>query len=127
RWTTPDGRGGTGQAVGVTGDTGHFWFFTPNNVEIIVKVVTGCGFNSRIWIFAAGLTNVNVVMDVTDTQTGAVKSYVNPQGTAFAPIQDTDAFACSTPTGQRLFDEPEAAFRPTAESPPTRVAPDLTR
>jgi hypothetical protein len=35
-----------------------------------------------------------VVLKVTDTQTGQVKTYVNPQGTAFAPIQDTSAFAC---------------------------------
>jgi hypothetical protein len=128
RWMTSDGRGGTGQAVGVTGDTGLFWFFTPNNVEIFVKVVTGCGFNSRIWTFAAGLTNVNVVMDVTDTQSGAVKTYVNPQGTAFAPIQDTDAFACSAATaGEGLSDEPAAASGLSAESDPTRAAPDLTR
>ena len=127
RWTTPDGRSGTGQAVGVTGDTGHFWFFTPNNVEIIVKVVTGCGFNSRIWTFAAGLTNVSVVMDVIDTRSGTVKSYINPQGTAFAPIQDTDAFACSTAPGQTLFDEPATVSGLSADSEPTRVAPDQTR
>jgi hypothetical protein len=39
------------------------------------------------------LTNVNVVIAVTDTQTGAVKTYTNPQGAAFEPIQDTDSFA----------------------------------
>jgi hypothetical protein len=31
---------------------------------------------------------------VTDTATGVVKTYRNPQGTAFAPLQDTSAFAC---------------------------------
>ncbi len=30
---------------------------------------------------------------MTDTQTGAVKTYDNPQGTAFRPIQDSSAFA----------------------------------
>ena len=29
-----------------------------------------------------------------DTQTGAVKTYTNPQGQSFMPIQDTLAFAC---------------------------------
>ena len=34
-------------------------------------------------------------MTVTDMQTGAVRTYTNPQGTAFLPIQDTAAFpAC---------------------------------
>jgi hypothetical protein len=36
---------------------------------------------------------VNVVLTVTDTQTGTVKTYVNPQATPFPAIQDTDAFA----------------------------------
>jgi photosystem II stability/assembly factor-like uncharacterized protein len=97
-WTTPDGQTGAGQAVNLTSDTGYFWFFSSNNVEMVTKVVDGRGFNSRFWVFAGGLTNVNVVMTVTDTQTGAVKTYTNPQGTAFQPIQDTSAFAASTTT-----------------------------
>ena len=40
------------------------------------------------------LPPVNVVVTVTGTQTGAVKTYTNPQGTAFQPIQDTAAFVC---------------------------------
>jgi hypothetical protein len=78
----------------LTGDTGYFWFFSPNNVEMVLKAVNGCGFNSSFWVFAGGLTNVNVVTTVTDTQTGVVRSYVNPQGVAFQPLQDTSAFAC---------------------------------
>jgi len=61
---------------------------------MVVKVLNGCGVDSNYWVFAGGLTNVQVVMTVTDTQTGAVKTYVNPQGQAFRPIQDTAAFAC---------------------------------
>jgi hypothetical protein len=94
QWTTPQGQSGAGQAVAVTADTGYFWFFSSNNVEMVVKAVTGCTFNSRFWVFAGGLTNVNVVMTVTDTQTGAVKTYTNPQSTAFQPLQDTNAFVC---------------------------------
>ncbi len=107
RWTTPQSQietgeafapdgNGVGQAVGLTSDTGYFWFFSSNNIEMVVKVVDGRPFNSRFWVFAGGLTNVNVVMTVTDTQTGTVKFYTNPQGTAFQPIQDTDAFGAST-------------------------------
>jgi hypothetical protein len=39
------------------------------------------------------LTNVRVVTTVTDTANGAVRTYTNPQGTRFAPVQDTAAFA----------------------------------
>jgi hypothetical protein len=101
KWTTPDGQTGAGQAVNLTSDTGYFWFFSSNNVEMVTKVVDGRGFNSRFWVFAGGLTNVKVVTTVTDTQTGAIKTYTNPQGTAFQPIQDTDAFPASTTTVQR--------------------------
>ena len=93
QWTTSDGRTGFGTPVPLTSDTGSFWFFSPTNVEIIVKVLDGCGVDSSFWVFAAGLTDVNVLMTVTDTQTGAVRTYTNPQGTAFLPIQDTAAFA----------------------------------
>ncbi|MDQ2978584.1 MAG: hypothetical protein M3R62_05150, partial [Acidobacteriota bacterium] len=91
-WQSP-AASGIGNAVPMTSDTGYFWFFSANNVEMVIKVVNGCSFNSRYWTFAGGLTNVNVIMTVTDTQTGIVKTYVNPQGTAFQPIQDTSAFA----------------------------------
>ena len=93
-WSVPSqGTSGQGTAVQLTSDTGYFWFFSANNVEMVVKVVNGCGFNSSYWVFAGGLTNVSVTMTVTDTQTGTVKTYVNPQGIAFQPIQDTSAFA----------------------------------
>jgi hypothetical protein len=47
----------------------------------------------RYWVFAGGLTDVRVWMNVTDTLRGAGKSYENPQGTPFQPIQDTNAFS----------------------------------
>ena len=91
-WQTATGSG-SGTAVPLTSDTGYFWFFTGANVEMIVKVLNACPLNGRKWVFAGGLTNVNVVLTVTDTQTGAVRSYTNPQNTAFQPIQDTNAFS----------------------------------
>jgi hypothetical protein len=92
-WRAADGRSGVGNAVGLTADTGYFWFFDAQNVEMIVKVLNACAVNQRIWTFAGGLTNVEVTMTVEDTNTGTVRTYRNPQGTAFAPIQDTGAFA----------------------------------
>ena len=92
-WSTLAGQSGAGQAVALTADTGAFWFFGSSNIEVLVKVLNGCGLNSRYWTFAAGLTDVNVILTVTDTQTGAVRIYTNPQGTPFQPIQDTNAFA----------------------------------
>ena len=90
-WRTSDGKSGSGDAVRLTADTGYFTFFGAANVEMVVKVLNGCGLNSRYWIFAGGLTNVNVTLTVRDTLTSAVRTYTNPLNTAFQPIQDTDA------------------------------------
>jgi hypothetical protein len=90
---TPQGGTGTGNAVRLTADTGYFWFFDQNNVEVVIKVLNACSFASRFWVFAAGLTNVEVTTTVTDTQTGERKTYRNALNTPFAPLQDTNAFA----------------------------------
>lgn len=84
---------GSGTAIPGTSDTGQFWFFSAQNVEMVVKVLNGCGLNQHYWVFAGGLTNVQVTMTVTDMANGAVKTYTNPLNTAFLPIQDTAAFA----------------------------------
>jgi hypothetical protein len=92
QWTTTDGKTGAGQAVPLTPDTGYFWFFDASNVEVVTKVLDGCSLGSRYWFFAGGLTDVQAVITVTDTKTAAVRTYTNPQGAAFQPIQDTSAF-----------------------------------
>ena len=84
---------GTGTAIPGTTDTGQFWFFSSQNVEMVIKVLNGCTFNQRYWVFAGGLTNVQVTTTVTDMANGTVKTYTNPLNTAFQPIQDTAAFA----------------------------------
>ena len=81
-------------AVPLTSGSGYFWFFDPGNIEIVTKVLGGCLANGSWWVFAAGLTNVEVTLHVTDTITQATKSYSNDAGTAFQPIQDTAAFPC---------------------------------
>lgn len=84
---------GVGHPVALTSDSGYFWFFDDANIEVVVKVLAACPVNSRYWVFAAGLTNVAVELEVTDTLTGAKRTYFNPLNTPFQPIQDTNAFA----------------------------------
>lgn len=92
-WETSDGSSGNADAAGLTGEAGYFTFFSPGNVELVVKVLNGCGFNSNYWVFASGLTDVHVFIRVTDVTNGEVRLYENPLGTAFRSIQDTSAFA----------------------------------
>jgi streptogramin lyase len=84
-------------AVTLTGDSGYFWFFVPSNIEMAVKVLNGCSVNNAYWVFAAGLTNVQVNWQVVDTTNNVTYTQVNQQGTAFAPIQATNAFPTSCP------------------------------
>ncbi|MDA8021257.1 MAG: carboxypeptidase regulatory-like domain-containing protein [Thermoanaerobaculia bacterium] len=94
KWRTAGGTTGSGQAAELTDDSGYFWFFGSNNIEMVVKVLDACtlpGANN-FWVFAGGLTDVEVTLTVTDTRTGQVKTYANPLGSPFQPIQDTSAF-----------------------------------
>lgn len=91
-WKTATGAGDS-RVVGLTRDTGYLWFFSESNVEAIVKVLDGCGLNDRYWVFAGGLTNVEVKLTVEDATTGEKRTYSNPQGQALQPVQDTAAFA----------------------------------
>jgi hypothetical protein len=82
-------------ALPLTDDTGYFWFFSADNVELVVKVLDGCdvpGFDTY-WVFAAGLTAVEVDLRVEDTATGEVFLHHSPLDTPFRPLQDTAAFA----------------------------------
>lgn len=90
-WNTAEGSAAA-HAVSLTADTGYFWFFNAANVEVIVKVLNACNPFDRYWVFASGLTNVGVVITVTDTQTGAQRTYENPLNRPFPPILDASAF-----------------------------------
>jgi hypothetical protein len=92
RWTTSSGSG-DGMPVQLTADTGYFWFFNSSNVEIVIKVLNACAFGNHYWVFAGGLTNVQTVITVTDTERGVVNTYRTTGGPPFPPIQDTSAFA----------------------------------
>lgn len=85
---------GQAQAVPQTADTGQFFFFNEENIELVVKALDGCLVNQKHWIYASGLTDVEVLLTVTDTHTGHSRQYFNAEGTTFAPVADTSAFAC---------------------------------
>ncbi|HYL05614.1 MAG TPA: ELWxxDGT repeat protein, partial [Thermoanaerobaculia bacterium] len=90
-WTDFSGNSGAGMAVPLTDETGYFWFFAAGNVETVLKVVDGRSLNNHFWVFYGALSNVQYTLTVTDTVTGAVKTYTNPAG-QFASVADTAAF-----------------------------------
>ncbi|MEM7353197.1 MAG: hypothetical protein AAF657_20550, partial [Acidobacteriota bacterium] len=92
-WRDFAGGTGSGTLAVRSDDSAVIWFFDANNWELLVKVLDACGFNNRFWVFAAATTDVEYTLTVTDTQTGSVRQYTNPLGTAAAATTDTDAFA----------------------------------
>jgi ELWxxDGT repeat protein len=90
-WKDFQGNTGTGTAVPLSGDTGYFWFFAPTNVEVVTKVLDGRALGGKFWFFYGALSDVEYTLTVTDTQTGAVKTYKNPSG-QFGSVADTAAF-----------------------------------
>jgi len=85
---------GSGQvAPAGSDDSGIFYFFDPNNWEMLIKVLDGCAITNNYWVFFAATTNVEFTLRVTDTQENVTKVYTNPLGQAANAVTDTSAFA----------------------------------
>jgi len=82
---------GAGHTIPLTDDTGAFWFLNPDNLELAVKVLDGRGLNGHFWVFYGALSDFAYTVTVTDTETGAVRTYTNPRG-HLASFADTSAF-----------------------------------
>ena len=93
RWSTVEGEEGVGRVLRPrTADSGLFYFFGPDNWEMLVKVLDGCHFNGRDWVFAASATDVGLDLVVRDTVTGEVRNYTKDPGVPARAIVDVGAF-----------------------------------
>jgi hypothetical protein len=68
------------QAFPLTTETGLFAFGAADNGEVTAKVLDGRPVNNRYWVFWGSMSDQAYSIVVTDTVTGAVKTYSNPQG-----------------------------------------------
>lgn len=97
RWRT-DGPGlltnGQAQVAGAANaGSGLFQFFSPENWEILVKTLNGCGLNNRYWVFSAATTNVFYRMEVLDVKSGVQRIYFNYPGPPAPAVTDVNALA----------------------------------
>jgi ELWxxDGT repeat protein len=90
-WKAFDGSTGSGQAIEMTGDTGAFWFFGADNVELVLKLLDGRAVNDHFWLFYGALSSVEYSVTVTDTVTGKTNIYRNLAG-HMASVADVEAF-----------------------------------
>lgn len=90
-WTRADGETGVATPIPGAETTGYMWFFSSGNIELAVKALDGRAVNNAFWVFAAGLTDVDYRLTVTDTVAGVSKTYSNPSR-PFCGLGDTSAF-----------------------------------
>lgn len=92
-WLAGNGRTGAARAAGsATEDAGLFWFFDPDNWEVLIKVLDGCRLNDHVWVYGASTTDLGYIIRVTDTATGLKKTYRNEPGVPAPAITDATAF-----------------------------------
>jgi hypothetical protein len=78
RWHLLNGNAGDGFARALTSESGWFWFFSPDNLEVTLKVLDGRPVNGHWWIFLASMTNVEFEVTVFDNRTGCLALPVVP-------------------------------------------------
>ena len=90
-WRLAGGAAGPARAVAADTESGSFWFFGPDNLELAVKVLDGRPVNGHFWTFFGALSDVEYWVTVTDTATGRARTYHNAPGTLCGQA-DTAAF-----------------------------------
>ncbi len=101
--------------LGGSADTGLFWFFDPNNWEVMLKVLDGCAINGHYWVLLSAVTDVAFDVTIYDLETGRTKEISNRQGQAAEATIDTSAFPCGAARrSAALTDEAAGGGRPRA-------------
>ena len=86
-----EGRGG----IWASGQAGLLWFFDRDNAEVLVKVLDGCSYNGRRWVYVAPVTDVAFNLHVTSPN-GRRWTHRNRLGVTAVARSDNFAFVCST-------------------------------
>jgi hypothetical protein len=104
-WKDDAGTTHTAAPVGFRSDSSAaFWFFSPANWELQVKVIDACSINNHLWVMASGTTHLDYQINVEDTLTQSsvpVRTYHSKAGSLRATV-DTQAFdGCPARTARR--------------------------
>lgn len=88
-WRNPgNGQAGQAGATPLSQLTGAFYFTDKNSLELMTKIIDQ---GDRVDVFYGTLTDLEYTITVTDTSTGAVKTYRNPAGRYCGGLE-VDAF-----------------------------------
>jgi hypothetical protein len=101
-WKDFQNNTGPGHAIPLAGrdDSGLFWYFSKENIELTVKILNACdvvGDGGSWWVFLSSGSTVEYAVTVTDIKTHRTKTYTNDRGEAAPLVADTSAFPCAAP------------------------------
>ena len=124
RWANPrDGSSGMGHGKRLGEDSGAFWFFSPENLEVTVKILDGRAVNGHWWVFIASMTDLAFEVDISRAG-GPVKTYVQTAGQNRNFIDVEASFAEGPlPVADPVRSTPEIVVEPEHPTPsgPVRV------
>lgn len=111
-WRIPEtdafGRG-VARFFRASNESGTFWFFDPDNIELVVKVLDGRPVNNFFWVFHGGLSHIEYWVTVVDTQADTTRTFHKFPGTLCGGAS-TNAF-------------PIGGLPPSPPIPPEQVSP----
>jgi len=91
-WKTSEGEGtGTPVPLAGTDESGMFWFFDQNNIELVAKIIDARIPFGKFWFAYGALSDVDYDIRVTDTTNETTKVYHNTKGNLCGKI-DVDTF-----------------------------------
>ncbi len=94
-WENALGERGEGNLVQPPSqDSALFYFFSPDNWELMVKVLDGCAINGHFWVFGAASTDVGYTIEVNRSGSPQSLRIENPVGTTAPAITNVEAFPC---------------------------------
>lgn len=88
------------KVVGAAGEwnssqTALFYFIAPSNLEVTVKVINACGFDTpRFWVFISDMTDIGYTVTVRDTASNATRAYTKQDLLFPYGVKDFYAFLC---------------------------------
>lgn len=72
--------------IGVrSGDSAVFHFFCPDNLEVFAKVLNACAIDGSYWVYASGLTDLPLRLQVRRFAGEALELFPVPDGTVLRP------------------------------------------
>ena len=94
-WRSASGERGEARLVQPPStDSALFYFFDPNNWELMVKVLDGCAINGSFWVFAAASTDVEFTVEIEDRVQERIFSFGNALGRPAVATTSINAFPC---------------------------------